>query len=84
MLWFIDIYLCIIIANMILLCFTLVSKVKSLMEAISIGDICEDEVPLGFQISLPLSAYTDASVKSVDILHNRVKSCAVIPSGTVI
>ena len=39
---------------------------------------------LNFRISLPLSAYTDASVKSVDALHNRVKSCAVIPSGTVV
>ena len=37
-----------------------------------------------FYISLPLSVYTDASVKSVDALHNRIKSCAVIPSGTVI
>ena len=39
---------------------------------------------LDFSISLPLSAYTDASVKSVNALHSRVKSCAVIPSGTVL
>ena len=43
-----------------------------------------NEESLNFRISLPLSAYTDASVKSVDALHNRVKSCAVIPSGTVV
>ena len=36
---------------------------------------------LDFNISLPLSAYTDASVKSVDVLYNRVKSCAIIPLG---
>ena len=62
----------------------IVSKVKNLMETISVGDICEDEESLDFRILLPLSAYTDASVKSVDVLHNRVKSCAVIPSGTVV
>ena len=62
----------------------IVSKVKNLMETISIGDICEDEESQDFHISLPLSAYTDASVKSVDALHNRVKSCAVIPSGIVV
>ena len=38
---------------------------------------------LDLNISLPLSTYTDASVKSVDVLYNRVKSCAVIPSGIV-
>ena len=36
---------------------------------------------LDCNISLPLSAYTDASVKSVDVLYNRVKSCAIISSG---
>ena len=38
---------------------------------------------LDFSISLPLSAYTNASLKSVDVLYNRLKSCVVIPSGIV-
>lgn len=41
----------------------------------------ENDELLDLNISLSLSAYTDAPVNSVDVLHNRLKSCAVIPSG---
>jgi len=41
----------------------------------------ETEELLDFSISLPLSAYTDASIKSIDVLHNRLKRCVAIPSG---
>ena len=36
---------------------------------------------LDFKLSLPLAAYTEAPVKSLDILHGRLKKCAIVPVG---
>lgn len=36
---------------------------------------------LDFKLSLPLAAYTQAPVKSLDILHGRLKKCAIVPVG---
>lgn len=36
---------------------------------------------LDFKLSLPLAAYTEAPVKSLNILHGRLKKCAIVPAG---
>ena len=38
-------------------------------------------VPVSLSVTLPLSAYTDVPLTSIDILHNRLKKCEAIPSG---
>ena len=40
-----------------------------------------DPVPMALNVSLPLSAYTDAPLVSMGILHNRLKESKAIPSG---
>ena len=36
---------------------------------------------VSFRVSLPLSAYSDSPVASVDILHNRMIHLGVVPQG---
>ena len=36
---------------------------------------------VSFRVSLPLSAYSDSPVKSVDILHNRMIHLRTVPQG---
>ena len=36
---------------------------------------------VSFRLSLPLSAYTNAPVSSLDILHHRLKQSGLIPQG---
>ena len=36
---------------------------------------------LPFRISLPLSAYTEGSVWSVDALHDRLQNLGILPDG---
>ena len=38
-------------------------------------------IPALLTVTLPLSAYTDAPLTSMDILNNRLKKCEAIPSG---
>ena len=40
-------------------------------------------VPVSLNVTLPLNAYTDAVLVSMDNLHNRLKRCEVIPSGNL-
>ena len=43
------------------------------------GPLKEQQQPvLDFKLSLPLAAYTEAPVKSLDILHGRLKKCVVL------
>ena len=35
------------------------------------------------KVSLPLCSFVDAPVRSLDILHSRLKQCNGIPSGIV-
>ena len=42
-----------------------------------------DPDPLCLPLTLPLTAYTDAPLMSVDILHNRLKTCDAIPPGNI-
>jgi len=38
-------------------------------------------VPLSFNVKLPLSAYHGAPIEAIEMLHRRLKECAVFPSG---
>ena len=41
-------------------------------------------MPLSFNIKLPLSAYRDAPVETLETLHSRLKEYAVFPTGMYI
>jgi len=59
-------------------------KPKRLPVSIPLQDVSalKVSVPPSFKVSLPMSAYTDAPVESIETLHGRLKQSAVIPSGT--
>ena len=60
-------------------------KPKRLPVSIPLRDVSVLKVslPLSFQVSLPLCSFVDAPVRSLDILHSRLKQCNGIPSGIV-
>lgn len=55
-------------------------KPKRVRDSIAVRP-SEELQPPDFKISLPLEAYIDAPVKSVNILRNRLKSYGAVPSG---
>ena len=59
---------------------------KKLLVSIPRRTVCVLKVSLpinlvSFRVSLPLSAYSDSPVKSVDILHNRMIHLRTVPQG---
>ena len=56
-------------------------KPKQVQNRVPISCLSQELQPPELKISLPLQAYVDGHVKSVDSLQNRVRKCGAIPSG---
>lgn len=58
-------------------------KPKRLRVSIPLKDVSVLPVslPLSFNVKVPLSAYQDPPVESIETLNNRLKECAVVPEG---
>ena len=53
-------------------------KEESLLLSIPLRNIS-----VSFKVTLPLSSYTNGSVVSVDLLHERLEQCGFLPSGII-